>query len=118
VAGLAFSMKARFTMADPVVETQEERITLTTVFDGVSRHSLVKSLHQFRLEFEDPFMVAPVCLILSDVCQTLGLTEEERKTVIGSHTFEAIEKWSCVRIWHIVAEGNGAAIEVDALSPS
>jgi hypothetical protein len=70
----------------------------------MERKTLVIKLCTLRQEFERDGIsiaeaVAPVALILSDVCNVLGLSQAEHDFVLGKEVAEAIEEWESARLW-------------------
>lgn len=73
-----------------------DRIELRTVFVP-PQEKVVKKLRAFREELGGDLlvlqMVAPVAVVLSDVCSALSLTQEERLEVLGQTLANAVEDW-------------------------
>jgi hypothetical protein len=70
----------------------------------MERKMLVIKLRTLREEIEEDGIstldvVAPVGLILGDVCDVLELCPAERYFVLGEETAQAVEEWSTARMW-------------------
>lgn len=74
----------------------DDRIELRTVFVP-PQGQVVEKLKAFREELGDDLlvlqMVAPVAVVLSDVCSALSLTQEERLEVLGQTVANVVEDW-------------------------
>jgi hypothetical protein len=60
--------------------------------------------------------VAPVALILSDVCNALELSQAEHDLVLGSEAAEAIEEWESARLWLPKEEEETATLPVSEVA--
>jgi len=65
---------------------------------------VVAKLKGLREEFEkDGISILDVpttmALALSDVCDALGLGQEEHDEIVGEEVAQAIEEWKSVRMW-------------------
>lgn len=85
----------------------QKRIELRTVFNavgGFTRKEVIERLKEFREEWGEMFVIAdaPVALVLSDVCDVLGLDEEEEvPQVLGPEVAKVIRDWEHSRLWEI-----------------
>jgi (p)ppGpp synthase/HD superfamily hydrolase len=70
--------------------------------------TIVARLRGLREEFGDYTLACgaaqPVAVILLDVCNALGLTEEERQEVLGQEVTEAVDEWADCRMWELPKE--------------
>ena len=70
----------------------------------MERKDVIIKLRTLQQEFERDGIsildaVAPVALILSDVCNVLELSQAEHDFVLGKDVAEAIEEWKSARMW-------------------
>lgn len=70
----------------------------------MERKDVIIKLRTLQQEFEEDGIsildaVAPVALILSDVCNVLDLSQAEHDFVLGKDVAEAIEEWKSARLW-------------------
>ena len=80
----------------------------------MERRTIVLKLRTLREEMEADGIstldvVAPVALILSDVCNALELSQAEHDLVLGSEATEAIEEWGPARLWQLTDKGIAVA---------
>ena len=73
----------------------------------MERQEVVNKLKALRKEFEKDgvdilYMPIPVALVLSDVCEALGLSQEEHDLVLSEEVAEAIKEWADCRMWQPV----------------
>jgi (p)ppGpp synthase/HD superfamily hydrolase len=65
---------------------------------------VVAKLKGLREEFEkDGISILDVpttmALALSDVCEALGLSQEEHDEIVGEEVVQAVEEWKSARMW-------------------
>lgn len=69
----------------------------------MEKRTIVLRLRALRQEFGDGKvvieMVAPVGLIVADVCDALELSEAERNLVLGEELSQAVREWETARMW-------------------
>jgi hypothetical protein len=87
----------------------------------MKRKDVTAKLKGLREEFEkDGASILDVpttmALALSDVCNALGLSQEEHDLVLGSEVAEAIEEWKSARLWQPVEEKETAPRPVTKLA--
>lgn len=87
----------------------------------MKRKDVTARLKGLREEFEkDGSSILDVpttmALALSDVCNALGLSQEEHDLVLGSEVAEAIEEWRSARMWQPAEEKETAPRSVTELA--
>jgi len=70
----------------------------------MERKEVVAKLKGLREEFEkDGISILDVpttmALALSDVCEALGLSQEEHDEIVGEEVVQAVEEWKSARMW-------------------
>lgn len=70
----------------------------------MERQEVVARLKGLREEFEKEgvnILDVPttMALALSDVCDALGLSQEEHDEVVGEEVAQAVEEWKSARVW-------------------
>lgn len=75
----------------------------------MDQQEIVAKLKAFREEFERDGadiieVVAPVAIILADVCTALGLNTFDQVEVLGEEAAGAVAEWEAARIWEPVEE--------------
>jgi (p)ppGpp synthase/HD superfamily hydrolase len=70
----------------------------------MERKEVVAKLKGLREEFEkDGISILDVpttmAIALSDVCDALGLSQEEHHEIVGEEVAQAIEEWKSARMW-------------------
>ena len=70
----------------------------------MERKEVVAKLKDLREEFEkDGISILDVpttmAMALSDVCDALGLSQEEHDEIVGEEVAQAIEEWKSARMW-------------------
>jgi hypothetical protein len=70
----------------------------------MEQKEMVAKLKGLRAEFEkDGISILDVpttmALALSDVCDTLGLSQAEHDEIVGEQVVQAIEEWKSARMW-------------------
>ncbi len=73
----------------------------------MEQKEVVAKLKGLREEFEKDgvdilYMPIPVALVLSDVCEALGLGRAEQDEVLGEEASGAIREWADCRMWQPV----------------
>lgn len=77
----------------------------------MERQEVVSRLRHLRgkLEKDDIlFEPIPAALLLSDICDVLGLGQAEQNAVLGQEAAEAVEEWSSARMWILREKGTAA----------
>jgi hypothetical protein len=73
----------------------------------VEQQEVVNKLKALRKEFEKDgvdilYMPIPMALVLSDVCEALGLNQTQHDEVLGEEASGAIREWADCRMWQPV----------------
>ena len=70
----------------------------------MEQKEMIAKLKGLREEFEKDGisildMPTTMALALSDVCDALGLSQEEHDEIVGEEVAQAIEEWKSARMW-------------------
>jgi len=76
----------------------------------MERQEVIAKLKGLREEFEKDgldilYTPIPVALVLSDACDFMEFSQEERAEVLGPEATEAIEEWGPARLWQLTDKG-------------
>jgi hypothetical protein len=67
----------------------------------MERQEIVSRLKGLREELEEDGVLQDITLtlFLSDVCDALGLSPQEREAVLGWDAIRAIDRWKLTQVW-------------------